>query len=201
MTAPLIADLVTVFHNDTNHAQHIELRDAIGRHEPLGGYRFIAVDNRTTNRGFARACNLGALGVGADAPIIGFLNPDLEVHGPFLDKVAATINDRVVIAGERFGKAHHELAFWGVQDWVCGAAFFVQRTWFEAVHGFDEQFEWAWEETDLIRQAQADSRTCRSIPLPVKHGSPDVDSPTDVQYKRTHFQRGSQRFYSKWGRR
>jgi GT2 family glycosyltransferase len=191
-------DLVTVFHNATNLAQHADLFDDIRRVEPAGGYRLIAVDNRTTNRGFAPACNLGAFHPTADAPIIGFVNPDLQVRGPFLDAVEAALSDEVVITGARFGKPERELGFWGVRDWVCGAALFVSRRWFRSTRGFDEQFVWGWEETDLIRRAERDGLRCRSIPLPFQHSSPAADSDQDSTYKRYHFERGSRRFYAKW---
>lgn len=193
-------DLVTVFHNETNHVQQQKLRRHIAALEPNGGYRFIAVDNRVTNRGFAKACNVGAFHPEATAPIIGFLNPDVHIDGPFLDLVIATINDTTVITGCRFDKADEELSAWGVKDWVCGAAFFVQRRWFTAVGGFDEQYVWAWEETDLVRQAESQSLVVRPIPLPIRHSSPSVDTASDARYKYTHFTRGAQRFYRKWGR-
>jgi GT2 family glycosyltransferase len=193
------ADLITVFHNATNYEQHCQLQDAIAAHEPTGGYRFIAVDNRTTNRGFAKACNLGALHAGGDAPIIGFLNPDVIIEGPFLDAVERTLDDRTVITGARFGKPQRELDIWGVRDWVCGAALFVQRRWFQSVGGFDEQFVWSFEETDLIRRAETDGWQVRSILLPIRHESPAENSPEDAQYKQLHFSRGQQRYYRKWG--
>jgi GT2 family glycosyltransferase len=194
----LRADLVTVYHNTDNFEQHQQLRAGLLQHEPDGGYAFISVDNRTTNRGFAAGCNLGAFSRGAEAPIIGFLNPDAIVSGPFLDLVTAALKDPVVITGCRFGKPQAELNNWGVRDWVCGAAMFVSRPWFTSVGGFDTQFVWGWEETDLIRQAEAQSLRCRSIPLPIQHASPLHNSERDVRYKQHHFTRGSQRFYNKW---
>jgi GT2 family glycosyltransferase len=193
-------DLVTVFHNETNYAQHRQLARQLALHEPDGGYRIIAVDNRTTNRGFARGCNLGALHPDAHAAVIGFLNPDAEIDGSFIATVLATIDGTTVITGARFAKPDSELRAWGVRDWVCGAAMFVQRRWFESVDGFDEQFVWSWEETDLIRQAERHGLTCRSIPLPIRHHSPNVDTPADARYKHANFNQGAQRFYRKWGR-
>lgn len=193
------ADLVTVFHNDENYLQHLQLRDAIAHHEPNGGYRFIGVDNRTTNRGFAGACNLGALHPDVDAPIIGFLNPDTEIGGPFLGPVTATLTGRVVITGCRFGKPQAELDHWGVPEWVCGAALFTTRSWFQAVGGFDEQFVWSWEETDLIRRAYTQGLECRSLDLPVAHSSPSDDSIADTAYKHFHFNQGRKRYARKWG--
>lgn len=194
-------DIVTVFHNEANYTQHNDLFDAIRKHEPRGGYNLIGVDNRTTNRGFSAACNLGAFYHRYQpSPIIGFLNPDSTIRGPFIDTVQATLTAPVVITGCRFNKPQHELKMWGVQDWVCGAAMFVDRTWFRTVNGFDEQFVWGWDESDLIRQAQRDHKTCRSIDLPIDHRSPEINSPQDSAYKRFHFDRGQQRFFRKWRR-
>lgn len=193
------ADIVTVFHNDHNYELSRQLRAELEKHEP-SGYTFIGVDNRRNNRGFAAGCNLGAFTAGATAPIIGFLNPDVEVFGPFLDQVQNTLIPPVVITGCRFGKSQAELQSWGVADWVCGAVMFVNRAWFAAVKGFDLQFIWTWEETDLIRQAQAQGMRCQSIELPIMHESPAYNSEEDAAYKRHHFSVGAQRFQAKWPR-
>jgi GT2 family glycosyltransferase len=192
-------DIVTVFHNDTNFRQHQELFEAIRKHEPDGGYSVTAIDNRENNRGFAVACNLGAFQAGATAPIVGFLNPDATVHGPFIDTVASTLDATVVITGCRFGKPQRELKLWGVKDWVCGAALFVSRSWFTDVGGFDEQFIWS-HELDLIRRAESQGRHCRSIPLPINHHSPDIDTPEDAAYKQRHFQQAAYNYQRKWNR-
>jgi hypothetical protein len=192
-------DIVTVFHNDTNYAQQLRLQQSLHDHEP-GGYRFIAVDNRQINRGFARACNLGAFLPKADAPLIGFLNPDAVIHGPFIAKVQAALNGPVVITGCRYGKPDRELAAWGVADWVCGATLFTLRPWFTSVGGFDEQFVWSHEETDLIRRAQEQGRSCRSIELPIQHRSPEHDTPEDAKYKSVQFAQAQTRFYRRWRR-
>jgi GT2 family glycosyltransferase len=195
------ADFVTVFHNERNHAEQQRLRASLLTHEPDGGYTYISVDNRVHNRGFAGGCNAGAFAPGADAPVIGFLNPDALITGPFLAAVERALAN-AVITGCRYGKADRELHIWGVTDWVCGAAMFVRRSWFAGVGGFDTQFVWGWEETDLIRQAQAQGLRCQSIDLPIEHSSPAEDNNTDAAYKRAHFQQGAQRFYRKWsGRR
>jgi len=191
-------DIVTVFHNDTNFRQHQELLESIRQHEPDGGYRVIAIDNRRNNRGFAVACNLGASDVGATAAVIGFINPDATVHGPFIDAVTGTIDERVVITGCRFGKPDRELRIWGVRDWVCGAAMFVSRHWFTTVGGFDTQFVWSHEELDLIRRAESQGLVCQSIDLPIQHRSPDVDTPEDAAYKQHHFQQAALRYQRKW---
>lgn len=193
-------DIVTVFHNEINYQLHLELFDAIKKHEPDGGYRLLGVDNRVHNRGFARACNIGAFHPEADAPVVGFLNPDAKVHGPFIDQAVNAIDGRVVITGAQFHKSPKELQAWGITKFVCGAAMFVQRRWFTAVGGFDEQFVWSWEEVDLIRQAESQGLVCAPLPLPIDHDSPAQNSEQDRRYKESNFNLGCQRYYSKWGR-
>lgn len=192
-------DIVTVFHNEKNFAQSLELSRSVTKHETDGGYRLIGVDNRRKNRGFAQACNLGAFHPTADAPIIGFLNPDLVVAGPFIDLVEQTLVRPVVITGHRFDKPQRELDLWGLRNWVCGAALFVERTWFLSVGGFDPQFVWSFEESDLIRQAEMTGLACKALPLPFEHRSPDEDTLEDAAYKRLHFAQAHDRYYRKWG--
>lgn len=194
-------DLVTVFHNDEYYALHLKLFDTIKRVEANGGFTYIGVDNRRENRGFAAACNLGAFHPEAKAPMIGFLNPDVIVDGPFIRKAAANLQGSVVITGCRYDKPDNELRAWGVRNWVCGAAFFVQRQWFTAVGGFDERFVWSWEETDLIRQAEAQKLACHSIELPIRHEQPAQNSAEDAAYKNYYFNQGEQRYRSKWRKR
>ncbi|QBQ74850.1 rhamnosyltransferase [Caudovirales GX15bay] len=191
------ADLITIFHNEVNHQQHETLLADLRRHEY--GFRFLAVDNRANNRGFAAGCNLAAFHPKATAPIIGFLNPDVAVAGPFLEVVRGVLDDTTVITGCRFGKPQRELSIWGVHDWVCGAALFVDRAWFRKAGGFDTRFVWSHEETDLIRRAQQDGRRCRSISLPISHKSPETDAPRDVAYKRHHFAKAQRLYIKKWG--
>jgi GT2 family glycosyltransferase len=191
------ADLITVYHNDTNYQQHRELLAMLEKHER--NYRMFAVDNREKNRGFAAACNLAAFHPEASAPVIGFLNPDVQIHGPFLAKVRSVLQDHVVITGCRFGKPDRDLAWWGVKDWVCGAALFVNRRWFTSVTGFDLQFVWSHEETDLIRRAEAEDLVCHSVRLPITHTSPASDSPEDTAYKHRQFVQAQKRYYRKWG--
>lgn len=193
-------DIVTVYHNDHNYDLLLEQRAALAKHEPDGGYRHIGVDNRTKNRGFAAGCNLGASHATASAPIIGFINPDAVIEGPFISTVCRTIKSPVVITGCRYDKPAKELAIWGVNDWVCGATLFVDRKWFESIGGFDEQFVWSWEETDLIRTAESHGLECRSVDLPITHASPGDDSPADSQYKAFHFTQSQRRFARKWGK-
>jgi GT2 family glycosyltransferase len=195
------ADLVTVYHNDEYHDLSRKLLKAVKRAEPAGGFTFIGVDNRKVNRGFAAACNLGAFHPEAKAPMIGFLNPDVTVHGPFIHKAATNLRGSVVITGCRYGKPDNELRAWGVRNWVCGAAFFVQRQWFTSVGGFDERYVWSWEETDLIRQAEAQGLACHSIELPIRHDQSAQNNEQDSAYKSYYFNQGEQRFRAKWRKR
>jgi GT2 family glycosyltransferase len=191
-------DVVSVYHKDENYNLFLELEKDLERHEG-GRVNLIGVDNREHNRGFSKACNLGS--VFGRAPVIGFINPDAKVLGSFVPEVLSALRqDGVVITGERYGKHRNELAVWGVKDWVCGACFFVKRDFFEKSGGFDEQFVWGWEETDLIRRAEAQGLACRSIRLPIKHSSPAEDTPSDAAYKNKYFNDGARRFYRKWPR-
>jgi hypothetical protein len=193
-------DIVSVYHNDDNYRMWGDLLLQLYEHEAAERIIAYGVDNREENRGFAKACNLGALW--GEAPVIGFVNPDATVSGPFYDAVMAVLSDEdVVITGQRYGKPDRELRIWGVSDWVCGACFFVKRDWFFKAGGFDEQFVWAWEETDLIRRAQLAGKRCVSVDLPIHHSSPDEDSEDDAAYKRKWFEEGAKRFRKKWGMR
>jgi GT2 family glycosyltransferase len=189
-------DVVVVYHNQRNHNQTKALFEVLSLYADRT-FNFIPVDNRKTNRGFAPGCNYGALR--GSSPLIGFLNPDVLIGGSFLGLVEDALSDpAVVITGERFGKPQWEIDMWGCRDWVCGAAFFVKRDWFDAGGGFDPRYTWGWEETDLIRRAQQENRLVRSIDLPLEHASPSDDTPEDSSYKNFHFTRGAHLFRTKW---
>jgi GT2 family glycosyltransferase len=189
-------DVVTVFHNERNHSQHLDLCRAVERWEG-DRVNIVTVDNRVENRGFARACNVGAKE--GTAPCLGFLNPDAVVLGPFVDQVVETLrNPGVVITGCRFDKPAHELRIWGCRDWVCGSAMFVWRDWFHTVGGFHEGYVWGWEETDLVRQAEKEGLLVRSLALPITHQSPATETLEDAAYKRRHFEDGARLFRARW---
>jgi GT2 family glycosyltransferase len=193
-------DVITVAHNARNWAQAHELEKALVEHADRP-YTFSVVDNRKHNRGFAPACNLGA--TWGTSPYIGFLNPDVVVDGAFLGTVVDLFEKRarVVICGERFGKAQAEVALWGCREWVCGAAMFVRRGWWEKTGGFDERYVWGWEETDLIREAQRQGYLVQALKLPLRHESPSDDTPRDIAFKHKHFDAGAKLFRQKWGTR
>lgn len=192
-----LTDIVTVYHRDENYLLHLDLIEQITEHEP-NVVNVYGVDNRVYNRGFAAACNLGA--AAGEAPVIGFLNPDTVVEGPFADIVHAMFqaDNRLVITGSNFGKSKREIQLWGCRDWVCGAALFVRREWWEAVGGFDTIYRWSWEETDLIRRAQAQGKKVRSIELPFRHDSPSENTPEDAAYKNYWFENGARVFKKRW---
>lgn len=194
--APTV-DIVTVAHNEQRMVDANRLFDQVAEHHDPTTFTFTIWDNRVDNLGFANGCNAGA-SRGA-APIIGFLNPDANVDGPFLPAVVEALRQPlVVITGCRFGKPRAELDLWGCRDWVCGAAFFVTRSWWETMGGFDTRYRWGWEETDLIRRAQADHKVVRSIDLPIRHASPSDDTPEDVAYKQHWFDEGARLFNRRW---
>lgn len=191
-------DIVIVTHNDENEKLAAQLVSQFEKFDD--GHNIIIHSNRENNIGFGPACNIAAAQGNND--IIGFMNPDAVIVGNVSDLVEAVFdeNPNVVITGERFGKPQVELNWWGVKDWVCGAAFFVRRSFFEEMGGFDENYVWGWEETDLIRQAETAGFDVQSIKLPVYHASPEIDSEADNAFKTYHFERGRQHYEKKWGR-
>lgn len=192
-------DVVTVYHRDENYKQAMELQQTLEQIEKVP-FTFIGVDNRIKNVGFSKGCNKGAKQ--GTSPIIGFLNPDVTVHFPFFRRIVETFQrPHVVIAGENFGKSRREIELWGCREWVCGAAMFVDRHWFEGRGGFDEQFVWGWEETDLIRQAQVDHKIVVAMSLPISHESPAENTPEDALYKNRWFNNGAKKYRQKWNRR
>lgn len=192
-------DIVTVFHNEKNFQQQVELSRRLAQHATKP-YLLIGVDNREQNRGFAKACNFGAR-IGT-APVIGFLNPDVNIAGPFMDQVLDAFHDpKVMVTGERYNKPPREVTSWGCHDWVCGACFFVRRSWWQRLKGFDERYIWSWEETDFIRRTQAEGGIVKSIALNIHHASPTADAPIDSKYKQEHFSAGARLFATRWGRR
>lgn len=191
-------DVVTVYHCERNYEEYSWLKQQIKKWEPKDT-NLIGVSNMQINRGFSKACNLGANE--GRAPVIGFLNPDAYVEGRFVTTVlSAFVDTQVVIAGCRFGKPDHELKAWGCREWVCGAAMFVRRSWFEQVGGFHEGYMWGWEDTDLVRLAESQGHRVLALDLPITHQSPSENSPQDVAFKRQHFDAGAKIFYTRWKR-
>jgi hypothetical protein len=205
-------DIITVYYNEQTAALSTALNQRLVIVEPHGAnvlkmrrWRFLGVDNRAENRGFAKACNLGVqIGKATSEPtdILGFLNPDVIIDGPFIDQVERAFADdeQLMITGERFGKSWAILERWGLDDWVCGAAFFVRRPWFEKLGGFDEQYVWSWEETDFIRRTQEAGLLTKSINLPIRHQSPWDDSLEVMMYKQFHLAKGYYIYMDRWMR-
>ena len=190
-------DIITVIHTDRNRTQAGDMLAQL-KEQADGPFRAFIVDNSTNNRGFGPACNLGAKE--GSAPILGFLNPDCKIFGPFIgDVISVFENPRVVIAGNRFGKPQEEVDSWGLQRWVCGAAAFFRRSWFEQVGMFDEQFVWGWEESDLIMRAQRTEMGVLELNLPIHHESPADDTDEDREYKRHWLNQGWLLYRHKWG--
>lgn len=193
-------DIVTVVHNDTNKLLAIELIKSIHNWMSNNCEIFIE-DNSVNNLGFAAACNNGA--AKGDSDIIGFLNPDSIVVGDFMNPVIEVFNSNqnIMITGGNFNKNKIEITGWGLNDWVCGAAMFVRRKFWEEQGGFDTQFVWAYEETDLIRRCERDGYICKSLSpeeLPILHSSPSVNSREDEEYKSYWMAESGARFWRKW---
>lgn len=108
-----MVDLVTIIHNDMNRSFAERLRVGLELYEP-DNYRLIVRDNFAVNLGFAKGCNWGAKQATSD--IIGFVNPDVIVHGAFLDRVSEVFTDEnVVITGESFREPGHAYGHIGLK--------------------------------------------------------------------------------------
>lgn len=197
--APDKFDIVTVTHDSRNRSQAIDLFDAIGNYGELP-FEFWPEDNRRNRMTYAAACNAGA--ARGTAPVIGFINPDTLIEGPFMRAVAEVFKTErtTVITGERFGKPDTQVRDWGLFDWVCGAAFFVRREWFDYVKGFDERYIWSWEETDACMAAERSGFVVRSLMLPMRHESPATDNARDLAFKKRGFEVGRNLYERKWPR-
>lgn len=191
-------EVVTVFHRPRNRSQAEDLVAQVTEHEP--DVKVHVWNNMKHNHGFAKGCNLGARDV--TSPIIGFINPDAIVEGPFVKEVTTALSDpEVVICGNRYEKSPRELKIWKVKHFVCGACFFVDKEWFDSVGGFDERYVWSHEELDLIRQAETQGKGVRELRLPISHRSPVDDDRQDKDYKRKHFNHAAKQYVKKWGDR
>jgi hypothetical protein len=191
-------DLITVIHNEINLDLALnKLQPSIEQFSTMD-YNFYLHDNRTNNIGFGHACNYQSR-IGS-SPIIGFLNPDSRVTGPFMDLVVETLSEDIVVTGANFNKNPVEIHGWGLNDWVCGAAMFVTRSWFEELGGFDERYIWSHEETDFIRTTESRGRSCKSLypeQLPILH-EPIADTPEDIRYKQHYFAEAERLYWQKW---
>lgn len=197
-------DLITIVHNDTNKKLAERLDEQLHKYEPER-YRLIVHDNSVINLGFAKGCNAGFKH--ATTEIVGFINPDITVHGKFIDVVQETFdrNPLAVIVGSAFGTPPSSYNHIGLRSWVCGAAFFVRSDWFERQGGFYEAYEWSWEETDLCRQAQEQGKEIIQIDakLPFIHDQTpnEEQSEKDLEYKTLHFARGKRIYRRRWRHR
>lgn len=196
----LLFDIVTVVHNDKNKSQAADLLDSIHQYMTYDCNVFIE-DNSVDNLGFAKACNIGA--AKGTEPVVAFINPDCVINGDFMTPIMNTFIDidKCMITGGNFNKNPVEISGWGCKDWVCGAAMFVWRNFWIESGGFDEQFVWAYEETDLIRRCESMGYVVKSLPpseLPILHSSPAEDSKEDSEYKSYWMAESGSRFWRKW---
>lgn len=193
----MIFDIVTVYHNEDNQRLADKLEFSL-KHFHYGSFNLIKHSNMEQNLGFAKGCNVGASK--GSAPYLGFLNPDVDVYGPIIDILMEAFDAGADITGDDFGKPDAEKKIWGCSQWICGAAFFIRRSVWEELGGFDEAFVWGWEETDLIRRAQLKNFVVKAVELPIRHESPTYNSDEDHEYKNRHFNNGAAIFTKKWGR-
>lgn len=194
-------DIISVYHNGAYRIMASRVRGELERYVSAP-WTWLDADNTRKNIGFGPRVNQVASTSSGD--IIALLNPDAQIKGDFSPHVLAAFDDpSVVIAGSDFGKDKADVNSWGLDAWVCGAAFFVRRSFWQEVGGFDPEYTWSWEETDLCRTAQESGRLVRVVDLPIVHASPIpmLESRQIQAYKNHWFEEGRKRYQQKWGRR
>lgn len=189
-------DIVIVYHRESLLANIADIWEALEHFSP-GRVKLYPESNCEVNRGFSRACNQGA--ARGSEPVIGFLNPDIIITGDIVIPVVGALKNADV-TGDRFGKPERELRAWGCADWVCGAAMFVSREWWNLLNGFDEGFVWSHEETDFCYRTQRLGGKVRSLDLPLEHVvMPNHED--DIAYKHHWHEEGRALYRKKWGLR
>jgi GT2 family glycosyltransferase len=162
-------------------------------------HTFTVIDNSLDNRGFGAGVNVGAdIGSG---DIIVLLNPDIHLTTGWADETIRALIDteNLVIAGPRLDDGYpwpRDVSRNGIKNWVCGACYFVRRSFFERVGGFDERFFFTYEETDLIKQAEDMGFEVRSLNV----GRPTIKH--DGHRTAFHDQQlsvGNRLYHEKWG--
>ncbi|MDE2589913.1 MAG: glycosyltransferase family 2 protein, partial [Patescibacteria group bacterium] len=138
----------------------------------------ILIENNI-NAGYGKACNLGAKSVSDPAPYIAIANSDIWVKqdwfynlkkpfenpnvfavGPKLLNQANRIvgcgvfvqNNRLTIRGWMYPPQHFSNE--EEVDSLCGAFFIADRKKFDELEGFDPQFHFYFEESDLFLRAK-----------------------------------------------
>ena len=153
------ADIVIPFSDDLGLQDATGLCDRIRNVETDGGVRLFLIDSRDKPRSTPAASNLGAFHPEAKAPVVGFLEPATEVHGPFVDQAISYLHDRTVLIGT--------LPLIDASD--VPYVMFVKRAWLRAVGGFDIQFMWQQACSDLIMRATSQGESYKIVKLPLTH--------------------------------
>jgi len=134
-------------------------------------YEVVVIDNNKTNRGFAKACNIGAKK--AKGRYLLFLNPDTQIIKADFDELISFLDNHLKVGviglkillengsdqpysyGQKFGIFSKLGLLPGRRlDWVSGGAMVVRRKLFERLGGFDERFFMYFEDQDLCLRAK-----------------------------------------------
>lgn len=189
-----MTDFVIVSYNSTRDVGRLLLQLDMTFAHP---HTVTVIDNTHNNRGFAKACNLGAQQ--GSGEYVAFLNPDIILCPGWADPVrnAFEHDPSLIISGPRLddGMAWpRDVASNGITNWVCGACFFVRRAFFVSVGGFDERFFFGYEETDLIRRAEGAGYRVETV------GEPRVKHLCSMSPQHDRLYRASRAVYrDKWG--
>jgi len=156
---------------------------------------------RQRHRGVTSAWNRGARE--ASGTCLVFLNNDVRIEGPFLDRLTHPLGGRDVgMTGCRRRRERglpHVLASGLPRTLLEGWCFAVRRADFESIGGFDEQFRLYFSDTDLqwrLLARQPGSRLECVPHLPISHEG-HVSTRTNPQ-RREHHARDRKTFLGKW---
>lgn len=185
---------------------------------------WVTVVFNEVNRGYASACNQGAM-AGSGAYIL-FLNSDTSVTPGWLSPMVwcAASDDRVAVVGNKLLDARGRLVGAGVvgsydkpriRGWgqpntpgrydrqedvisVCGACFLIKRDLIPVLGLFDERYFFYYEDTDYCRNTR--SRGYRVVYCPdswIYHYV--AQSPTNQRTRNSMLTRSRRLFREKWG--
>lgn len=157
---------------------------------------------RQQHRGVTSAWNHGARK--ASGTILAFLNNDVQIEGPLLDRLVRPFGDQnVVMTGccwRRERGVSQTVARSLPRELLEGWCFAVRRSDFESLGGFDERYRLYFSDTDLqwrLLSGQPGSRLECVPDLPVSHQG-HVSTRTNPQ-RREHHARDRRAFLQKWG--
>ncbi len=190
--------------------------------ELTSDFKITIIENKQ-NLGFSKACNIGAKK--ADGKYLFFLNPDTELLITNFSSIVNKFekNSRLGIVGTQIieknrntpqpwtcGKKTSFLKIlfknsinkpWNkkfpiIVDWVSGTAFFIRKSDFKQLNGFDEKFFMYFEDQDLCLRLKSLNKYCLFYPhFSILHH--DGQSWPDDNQKKINYYQSQDYFFKK----